>query len=598
MKEKHRSNTKLAIIGLRLLAGSVAAAFIAFGVASSSSVANTSSCPSGSAEWPSSDPDIMLETDFYWTSPFIQHPVLVFRACNATQKIDGCNFWDPSQAYHVVVQDIRGSPECANTPTPFIGDLLYKFDQDDGHTFIDGVNDSTWCNGNIGMEGTSNGGIVSYLAAVDADPSLRGIQTSYATGDLLNYGLFNGGVLHKEILYPVDLAQPPNQISWKDYVGLGIWDKYLITDQDAGRTHVAGLHVGGWFDVFGQGLLDTSSRMQKNGGFGSVNNQKVVIGPWIHTGVTGGDGYLAFPSPTPTNPSLLDYDSAWKQCVFGAGPTPCAAWGQLKAVKVYRINATPGTEWTTYDTWPPPSKEVKFYFTSTHGLSGDPPRVNGQQSFMSDPANPCPTLGGTNNLNSCISPSPVPSPMPCGSFDQRPIENRQVTPGDVVVFTSDSLPNGGTVVGRIHADIYIKTSLPDVDVFVRMTDVFPDGHSMLMAQGIQRARYRNGACPQLLTNQATLIPVDLSSTAWVLQPGHKLRVIVSASAGPNHPGGDPIYSVNPQNGDEYIGLGHLPRVGTINVLVGPSQQSVLFVPQPLPMSTPPDRRPPKPTPCP
>ena len=96
----------------------------------------------------------------------------------------------------------------------------------------------------------------------------------------------------------------------------------------------------------------------------------------------------------------------------------------------------------------------------------------------------------------------------CGPYDQTQIEARQVTPGDVVVFTSgpNPLSNGGPIVGRMYADVWIKTDLPDVDVFVRMTDVYPapDNRSMLMAQGIQRAAYRNGgACRQpLVPNQA------------------------------------------------------------------------------------------------
>ena len=137
-----------------------------------------------------------------------------------------------------------------------------------------------------------------------------------------------------------------------------------------------------------------------------------------------------------------------------------------------------------------------------------------------------------------------------------------------------------------------------------MTDVYPPDathpteRSMLMAQGIQRARYRNGVCPilPLNLNQPTLVRVDLGSTALVLKPGHKLRVIVSASAGPNHAGGDPLYSVNPQNEDEYTGA-HPNVTGSIKVLAGTGQASVLVLPVPTPGPTPPDRRP-NTTPCP
>jgi MYXO-CTERM domain-containing protein len=108
---------------------------------------------------------------------------------------------------------------------------------------------------------------------------------------------------------------------------------------------------------------------------------------------------------------------------------------------------------------------------------------------------------------------------------------------------------------------------------------------MLMAQGIQRARYRNGTCPDLLTpGQPTKVRVDLSSTALSLAVGHALRVIVSASA-------DPLYTVNPQNGDDFVG-GQPSRAGSINILVGGTTPSGIVIPfDNVNGVTPPDDRP-------
>jgi uncharacterized protein len=600
---KKKSTSKPAFFSPRALPGLIAAAFIAFAVALSHAVGQTPSCtPSGTAQWqgaptPSPSPAPLLWTDFYFLQDLsTPKPVLVWRGCDAASGDgDFCPFWPAGAMYHMVVQDLRG--DCLGGP--FQGDLLFKYDQDDGHALLGGIDGQLWGNsGHLAMEGWSNGGIVSYLAAVGAGSYLRGIQTHFATGDLLNYGLFNGGVLHTDIPYPVDLPQPPNpKISWKDYVGLGIWNKYLITDSDAGSANVAGLHVGGWFDVFGQGILDTFSRLQKAAG-PSQGRQKVVIGPWIHGGNSGTVGQLTFPHATFGDAMGSAYDAAWKNCVFEQ--PNCNAWNDtttLPAVKVYLMNAPANTEWRTYTTWPPPAQEKTFYFTSAGGLSSTIPS-SGQLTFTSDPSNPCPTYGGTNNFASCTELRGT-----CGPYDQTQIEARQVTPGDVVVFTSgpDPLSNGGPIVGRMYADVWIKTSLPDVDVFVRMTDVYPapDNRSMLMAQGIQRARYRNGgACPLPLDlSQPTKVRVDLGSTALFLGAGHKLRVIVSASAGHSlNSYLDPLYSVNPQNGNEYMDL-H-PTIGKINVLAGTGQASVLVVPQATGQSTPPDRRPAKPTPCP
>jgi predicted acyl esterase len=110
-----------------------------------------------------------------------------------------------------------------------------------------------------------------------------------------------------------------------------------------------------------------------------------------------------------------------------------------------------------------------------------------------------------------------------------------------------------------------------------------------------------------MQNEPTLVHVDLGSTAFVLGTGHKLRVIVSAAAGPNKAGSDPSlggYSVNPQNGDEYIDPQHqeYARTGTIKVLVGHDRvtgnhDSALVVPVQTGQTPPHDHRP-NTTPCP
>jgi predicted acyl esterase len=331
-----------------------------------------------------------LVTDLYLKDN-TRRPVLVIRGCAMRSRIVPSlpYIWPTNAAYHLVVQDIRG--DCL--AGAFKGDVLYSADQDDGQALLDYIDQQPWSQGNIAMEGWSNQGIVVYLAASGASTSLRGIHTHYATGDLLNYGLFNGGVLHNEIPFPVDLPAKP---SWAEYVGWESWAGYLIDDAQAGLAHVAGLHVGGWFDVFGQGTLDSFSRLQTAGGTGARGRQKVVIGPWFH-GDGNTVGQLTFPASTPNDASLPAYYDAWQKGVF---QNNWIDWDALPAARVYLMGPSPGSAWRNYDTWPPPAIELPFYFKSTRALSGDPQRVGGYLTFTSDPSNPCPTLGGTNNLTS------------------------------------------------------------------------------------------------------------------------------------------------------------------------------------------------------
>ena len=398
-----------------------------------------------------------LATDIYRKDD-TKRGVFVIRGGNARQVVTMLGLGvqhEMAGDYDVVAQDVRGTGDSEGT------EFIFSEDGSDGRALLSYIKGQAWSNGHAWMAGASNAGIVDYVAAPGADPSLVGIAPTYATGDLLHYGLFNGGVLHRETADLLAYAGTP----WEDYVSLPIWGGYLIDDTQAASTEAVGLHRGGWFDLFGQGTLDSFSRMQTAGGPHANGHQKVVIGPWTHGGVGQTVGELTFPSSaTLANspyPALLQ---AWQT---GVTTDDWSAWDALPPVNVYLMGdasnpAAPGNVWKSYDTWPPPAVVLPLYFTADKTFAADP-GASGELSFTSDPSQPCPTVGGTNNLASCL-----PDAGTCGPYDQGSIESRK----DVVVFTSAALTTAGSIVGRIHADIWIATDLPDVDVFVRMTDVY------------------------------------------------------------------------------------------------------------------------------
>jgi uncharacterized protein len=158
-------------------------------------------------------------------------------------------------------------------------------------------------------------------------------------------------------------------------------------------------------DIFSQGALDSFSRLQKAGDPNWRNKQKVVIGPWIH-GANGSEtpppGRLPFPNAT--DPRAQEYNTKWQKGVFGNGTADWNDWINLPAVRVDVMGATPlGTEWKSYATWPPsPAWKYPLYFATNHTLSSNILPSAGSVAFTSNPSNPCPTLGGTNNLLSCV----------------------------------------------------------------------------------------------------------------------------------------------------------------------------------------------------
>ena len=99
--------------------------------------------------------------------------------------------------------------------------------------------------------------------------------------------------------------------------------------------------------------------------------------------------------------------------------------------------------------------------------------------YLYDPDNPVPSLGGNN----CCG-----TPTPAGPVDQRPIEQRR----DVLVYTSDFLKEEVEVTGPVKLVLHAASDAPDTDFVAKLVDVYPDGKAINVAEGILRARYRDG----------------------------------------------------------------------------------------------------------
>ena len=192
-------------------------------------------------------------------------------------------------------------------------------------------------------------------------------------------------------------------------------------------------------------------------------------------------------------------------------------------------------------------RETPFYLRSDGGantskgngrLSLTPPTRERADTFTYDPANPVPARGGSI----CCTGNPKDVP---GSFDQSDVEQRP----DVLVYTTDVLRDGLELTGPMRAVVFLSSDAPDTDITVKLIDVFPDGRSMNMQEGITRVRYRDGFDKARMMSPGKVyeVPVDLHATSWYLQPGHRLRVQISSS---NFPRFDRNLNTGGRNYDE------------------------------------------------
>jgi uncharacterized protein len=82
--------------------------------------------------------------------------------------------------------------------------------------------------------------------------------------------------------------------------------------------------------------------------------------------------------------------------------------------------------------------------------------------------------------------------------------------------------------------LHAASDAPDTDFVARLIDVYPDGRALAIADGILRARYREGTSnPKLLQPGTTYaLTIDLTGTAMLFAKGHRLRVHLTSSAFP------------------------------------------------------------------
>lgn len=458
--------------------------------------------------------------------------------------------------YVCVIQDMRGRYDSTGENQPFSG--CGWGDKCDGAETVAWLLRQSFCNGKIGTVGGAASGISQYLLAAAATEGVAAQYITFAAPALYDYFSYPGGALRKcqveqwltknrfnpgalELM----LRHPDNDKYWQQFDAI----------QRCGLVTSPAVHVGGWFDTFSQGTIDAFVGRQHHGGPGARGRQKLVMGPWDHGGWSAeGVGELIFP-----NSRLpADYESlAWFDCLLkgvqnGALMRPAAAYYVMGDV---RDPHAMGNRWRFADDWPPPARVIPHYLHADGTLSLLPSR-DGQASlqYTFDPADPCPTVGGCNLFISR------------GPRNQNSIEGRQ----DVLLFTSAPLKRPLEVTGRVRARIFIEPSTADTDLSLRLCDVYPDGTSYLMAEGMLRLRHRNSAGnlsyhgsisaaqdpgmaaaadsmtdsrkPSLLVpGEVVEVEVDCWSTSIAFSYAHRVRLTITSS---NYP----RFDVNPGTG--------------------------------------------------
>jgi uncharacterized protein len=237
-----------------------------------------------------------------------------------------------------------------------------------------------------------------------------------------------------------------------------------------------------------------------------------------------------------------------------------ARYNQINTVTFYVMgqeDTQVASYWTTLPAFPP-FTSTRYYLAPSGRLQLTPPTSGtvAPQSYAYDPRDPVPSIGGNELL------------LPCGPRDQNELLGRP----DILWFTADTFTTATAVVGKLSATLWVSTDRNDTDFTVKLMDLYPDGRSMLLEDGIVRLRWRNGgAVPQpAVPGQVYQVDVRVQMTAYIFEPGHALRVAISSS-------NDPRFQLNPNNGLP-IGAGGELLVARNTIYLDASRPSHVVLP--------------------
>jgi uncharacterized protein len=509
------------------------------------------------------------------------------------------------RGYVVVFQDVRGRYKSEGKWVPI------RDDPNDGFDTAKWLGEQPWSNGSIGTTGSSYDGATQHAMAIANAPYLKAMVPRNAMSNFGRYGVRHNGAFELRFFNWVftlgyatgtnsiqeaaaraatdpaavpalaDLATrvreyvrnlplrpgttplkfAPDYEAWLvEAMGHGDYDDFWkdsgssVIDHLAEYKDVPEYHTTGWYDSWGTQVANLNfPQLRKS----KKSLQRLIVGPWIHSSENlsyAGEAQFTADAALDLNAFHLRWFDHWLKGVDnGVDREPVVriyVMGGGDGHKTAAGRIFVGGHWRNENEWPLARTVATPYYLHADGiLSAEKPVETPPVTFLFDPKNPVPTLGGNISSQGTLMFQGAADQRCRADFwlcsDTRPLSARN----DVLVFQTAPLANDTEVTGQLIVKLWASSNRLDTDFTAKLIDVyppnadFPAGLDLNIGDSIVRGRYRNGSKAELLEpGRAYEFTIEMYPTSVLFQKGHQIRLDISSSNFPR-------FDVNPNTGE-------------------------------------------------
>jgi len=415
--------------------------------------------------------------------------------------------------------DMRGSGDSEGT----MPDMYAPRELDDAIEVIEWISTQPWCNGRVGMMGTSWGGTASLQAASRRPEALKAVLAVCANNNRFVVDSVEWGAT-----LPAILAAPPDVETvgpeWREIwlqrlqhleFPLESWvrhesrDKYWrwgSVNEGPESIDCPVLMVGGWSDRYSNTVMNFLNQ--------SKDQSWGIVGPWGHH-------YPDQASPGPgigfQQEAVRWWDHWLKGKENGIDQEPqLRVWMQEYAPPENFITTRPG-HWISEAQWPSANiKNQMFYFEQNSLVQFKP-----EKDALAE-------VPWSLSVGSAAGDTGYFGRLGGLPMDQR-VDDKQS-----LVFQTDALADDIDVLGNPKIKVNLTADQLPTTLVVRLSDVHADGSVARVCYAIKNLILnQNGEkAEQPDINKPLSVALDFPNTAYRFAKGHQIRIAISSSYWP------------------------------------------------------------------